>query len=60
MFRVFMASYLLFRLLVDFLKPDPPALAGGLTAIQYASVAGIAYYLWGATRRGMQRAAETA
>jgi len=43
-FRAFMISYLAFRLAVDFLKPDPPALAGGLTAIQYACVGGLAYY----------------
>jgi phosphatidylglycerol:prolipoprotein diacylglycerol transferase len=43
-FRTFMVAYLAFRLFVDFLKPEPPPLAGGLTAIQYACVAGLAYY----------------
>lgn len=43
-FRIFLASYLAFRLLVDFLKPDPPPLALGLSAIQWACVAGLLYY----------------
>jgi phosphatidylglycerol:prolipoprotein diacylglycerol transferase len=43
-FRTFMIAYLTFRLFVDFLKPEPPPLAGGMTAIQYACVAGLAYY----------------
>jgi len=43
-FRLFLASYLLFRLLVDFLKPIPAPLPGGLTAIQWACLAGLAYY----------------
>jgi phosphatidylglycerol---prolipoprotein diacylglyceryl transferase len=40
---VFMASYLLFRLLVDTIKPGA-ALATGMTAIQWACVAGLLYY----------------
>jgi prolipoprotein diacylglyceryltransferase len=44
MFRVFMLAYLAFRLLVDFLKPDPPAIAGGLTAIQFACLGGLTYF----------------
>ena len=43
-FRTFMTAYLAFRFFVDFLKPEPPPLAGGLTAIQYACLAGLAYY----------------
>ena len=43
-FRIFMASYLGFRLLVDFLKPEPPPIALGLSAIQWACVAGLLYY----------------
>jgi phosphatidylglycerol:prolipoprotein diacylglycerol transferase len=43
-FRVFLASYLLFRLAVDFLKPDPRPILLGLTAIQWACVAGLLYY----------------
>lgn len=43
-FRLFLASYLAFRLAVDFLKPEPPPLWLGLSAIQWASVAGMLYY----------------
>jgi prolipoprotein diacylglyceryltransferase len=43
-FRIFLASYLAFRLAVDFLKPDPPAIALGMSAIQWACVAGLLYY----------------
>lgn len=43
-FRIFLSSYLLFRLLVDFLKPEPPPVFAGLSAIQWACVAGLAYY----------------
>lgn len=45
-FRLFLASYLLFRLLVEFIKPTPPLLGLGLTAIQWACVAGLGYYTW--------------
>jgi phosphatidylglycerol:prolipoprotein diacylglycerol transferase len=43
-FKIFMAGYLAFRLAVDGLKPGVPL--GGLTAIQWACVAGLAYYIW--------------
>jgi phosphatidylglycerol:prolipoprotein diacylglycerol transferase len=44
-FKLFLASYLLFRLLVEFLKTA--ALPGlGLTAIQWACVPGLGYYVW--------------
>lgn len=43
-FRIFLASYLAFRLAADFLKPDPPPTALGLSAIQWACVAGMLYY----------------
>lgn len=43
-FRLFLASYLAFRFFVDFLKPDPPPLVFGLTAIQYACLGGLIYY----------------
>jgi prolipoprotein diacylglyceryltransferase len=43
-FRIFLASYLLFRFAVDFLKPDPPPFALGLSAIQWACLAGLLYY----------------
>ena len=42
-FRVFMVTYLLFRLVVDFLKPDP-ALVLGLSSIQWTCVAMLAFY----------------
>jgi prolipoprotein diacylglyceryltransferase len=38
-FRVFLASYLAWRLVVDFFKPQP--LIGGLNLIQWACVAGL-------------------
>lgn len=43
-FRIFLGSYLLFRFAVDFLKPDPPPIALGLSAIQWACLAGLLYY----------------
>lgn len=58
MFRAFMLSYLTFRLCIDFLKPDPPALLAGLTAIQYACIGGIAYYVLVLARRLSRRAAQ--
>lgn len=44
-FRMFMAGYLLFRLLVDAIKPVPYAYAFGLSGIQLLCIAGLAYYL---------------
>ena len=38
-FRVFMAAYLLWRLLIDFIKPQP--LVAGLNLIQWACVVGL-------------------
>lgn len=43
-FKVFLASYLAFRFAVDFLKPLPKPIAGGLTSIQWACLAGLAWY----------------
>ena len=43
-FRIFLASYLAFRLAVDFLKPEPHPILLGMTAIQWACVAGLIYY----------------
>lgn len=43
-FRIFLASYLGFRFFVDFLKPYPRPILAGLTAIQWACLAGLAYY----------------
>lgn len=45
-FRCFLAAYLLFRLMVDFLKPQPPLF--GMSAIQWASLAGLAALALGA------------
>ncbi|HEX8505114.1 MAG TPA: prolipoprotein diacylglyceryl transferase family protein [Hymenobacter sp.] len=45
-FRLFLSSYLLFRLLVEFVKPTAPLPGLGLTAIQWACVAGLGYYVW--------------
>lgn len=44
-FRIFLASYLAFRLGVDFLKPEPAPIFLGLTSIQWACVAGVLYYV---------------
>lgn len=44
LFRGFMALYLGWRLVIDFWKPEPPALVAGLTAIQIACIGGLAYY----------------
>lgn len=42
-FKVFMVSYLVFRLLVEFIKPDY-FFSFGLSVIQLVSIAGILYY----------------
>lgn len=55
-FKLFMISYLLFRVAVDFLKPA--VRIGGLSTIQWAALAALAYYaphaprLIGELRRG--------
>lgn len=43
LFRFFMVCYLAFRLVIDFLKPDPRVLLG-LSSIQWACVAMLIYY----------------
>lgn len=43
-FRVFLASYLLFRLLLDFLKPMPTAYLGVFSGLQLLCLAGLLYY----------------
>ena len=43
-FRIFLAAYLAFRLAVDFLKPEPRPILLGMSAIQWACVAGLIYY----------------
>jgi phosphatidylglycerol:prolipoprotein diacylglycerol transferase len=45
-FELFLASYLLFRLSIEFLKPTVALPGLGLTAIQWACVAGLGYYIW--------------
>ena len=44
-FRLFMAGYLLFRLIVDAIKPVPYAYPFGLCGIQLLCIAGLTYYL---------------
>ena len=43
-FRVFMVAYLAFRLVIDSIKQDP-AFAAGLSSIQWACAAMLAYYV---------------
>lgn len=43
-FRIFLSSYLAFRLAIDFLKPEPPPIFLGLSAIQWACALGLLYY----------------
>lgn len=43
-FRAFMVGYLLFRLLVEFIKPLFYTYPGGLSGIQWLCVAGLLYY----------------
>lgn len=43
-FATFLASYFAFRLLVDFIKPDPPPIFLHLSTIQWACIAGLIYY----------------
>ncbi|MFD2720776.1 prolipoprotein diacylglyceryl transferase [Hymenobacter monticola] len=50
-FQLFLSSYLLFRLLVEFIKPTAALPGLGLTAIQWACVAGLGYYVWGWMRQ---------
>ncbi len=45
-FQLFLSGYLLFRLLVEFIKPTAALPGLGLTAIQWACVAGLGYYVW--------------
>lgn len=43
-FRAFMLGYLLFRLLVEFIKPVFYAWPGGLSGLQWLCIAGLLYY----------------
>jgi prolipoprotein diacylglyceryltransferase len=45
MFRLFMLAYLGFRIAIDTIKPGLPV-ALGMTAIQWACVAGVIYLVW--------------
>lgn len=51
LFQWFMASYLLFRLLIEYIKPTPH-LYWGLNNIQLACMVGILYYGWLLSGRG--------
>ena len=55
-FQLFLSGYLLFRLLVEFIKPTAALPGLGLTAIQWACVAGLGYYVWVWLREGTSRA----
>ncbi|OGX90555.1 prolipoprotein diacylglyceryl transferase [Hymenobacter coccineus] len=54
-FELFLAGYLLFRLLVECIKPTTALPGLGLTAIQWACVAGLGYYVWGWWRSGTRQ-----
>ena len=43
LFKLFLSGYLFFRLLIEFIKPDPPVLLG-LSSIQIACFLGLVYY----------------
>lgn len=43
-FRLYLAGYLLFRLLIEAIKPIPMLYPPGLTGIQWLCLAGLAYY----------------
>jgi phosphatidylglycerol---prolipoprotein diacylglyceryl transferase len=43
-FRTYLASYLLFRLLIEFIKPLPMAYWPSLSGIQYLCIFGLVYY----------------
>ncbi|XEC94904.1 prolipoprotein diacylglyceryl transferase family protein [Paenibacillus tarimensis] len=49
LFQLFMCGYLLFRLLIDFMKPVPHPYFG-LNNIQLACLAGLFYYAWVVSR----------
>lgn len=56
-FKLFLAAYLLFRFVCDFLKPMPPRIYGGISAIQIAALCGMAWYA-GVFARRWRRAVE--
>jgi prolipoprotein diacylglyceryltransferase len=57
-FRIFLGSYLGWRFLIDFLKPQP--LVAGLNLIQWSCLAGILVLILDEIRLGTQRSAFTA
>jgi phosphatidylglycerol:prolipoprotein diacylglycerol transferase len=50
-FKAFLGGYLGFRFFCDFLKPVPPRIFGGLSAIQLACLGGLMYYALVLARR---------
>ena len=54
-FRIFLASYLAWRVVIDFLKPQP--VIHGLDVIQWASLAGLSVLIlsWGLDLQGKRR-----
>jgi cytochrome c oxidase assembly factor CtaG len=50
-FRIFLGGYLVWRVVIDFLKPQP--LIGGMNLIQWCCLAGIALLVlnWAQTRQ---------
>jgi len=57
-FRIFMASYLGWRILIDFWKPQP--LIGGMNLIQWSCLAGILFLVLDLVRGGKERNERTA
>jgi hypothetical protein len=45
MFKLFLAGYLIWRLLIDFLKPLPYAYVMGLSGIQLLAAIWLAWYI---------------
>jgi hypothetical protein len=45
MFKLFLAGYLMWRLLIDFLKPVPYAYIMGLSGIQLLAAIWLAWYI---------------
>lgn len=45
-FKLMLAGYLLWRLLVDGIKPVPFAWAGGLSGIQWVCIIALSFYAW--------------
>jgi len=59
-FKLFMVSYLGFRLVLDFWKPSDPAIVMGMGSLQLASVIAVvaaAWQMWVRPRRAIQQEA---